>query len=183
MSIHTTHDQQCPDVSNSSNDNHVLMSPLLSQQLEKMMTVIRGMNTKIDNLETKLSQSLQQLSAAHTFLEENRELYLNLLESINTLSSENKIILEKNTKLYTEAIHSLQLEDHKVKKITTVFDHICKNNKIIENNVVNPLFESRVYNRFWRMNHLKKQSTMFGMMSESDGGQPLCKNLKNERPL
>ena len=159
---------------------HIFMSPLLSKQFETMMSVISTVADKIQTLEEKVQETMKQLSSTQTFLEENRQLYLDLLQSINTVSSENKIILEKNTKLYTEAIHSLQLEDHKVKKITTVFDKICKNNSIIENNIVNPLFESRVYNRFWRMNHTKKQSKILEMIHQNSFVELKQKNLKNE---
>lgn len=156
-----------------NNSQEILMSPILSQKFEKIDNKINNLHTKLTDVENKLSNLISQISNVNSFLENNRELYINLLKSINSISIENKSILEKNSQLYNQAMTEFKLKE-KNEKIMDIFNNITKNNKIIENNITSPLCESRIYNRFWRINHLEKQQKLCDLINER-------KNIKKKK--
>ena len=123
----------------------VLMSPLLSKKFELLESKIDLINQKYDKV--------------YQFLEDNRQLYLSMLEMINKASNDNNKILNENRKLYTDALKKIEdTEKQNMNEIRPIINNMLANNNNIENNILSPIFQSRVYNRYWRMNHINNTS-------------------------
>ena len=131
---------------NINNDTpEVLMSPLLSEKFELLESKIQSMNEKYNKI--------------YQFLEDNRQLYLSMLEMINKASNDNNKILNENRKLYTDALKKIEdTEKQNMNEIRPIINNMLTNNNAIENNILSPIFQSRVFNRYWRMNHINSAS-------------------------
>lgn len=144
----------------------ILMSPLLSQKFENIDHKMATLVDTVQQMALQVTSLQQHVSEMNTFLENNRTMYVNLLKSIESKSRENKHILEKNSQLYSEAV--LELQNEKANsRIVTIFDKICSNNTMLKNNMVSPVCESRIYNRFWRLNHVEKHNKLSKLIQES----------------
>ena len=133
-------------ISNEIDSPEILMSPLLSDKFDKINNDIKNLNKKCDKI--------------FNFLEENRQIYLEMLKMINNASSENNKILNENKKLYKEAIK--KIEDSKTEyDINPIINNMLENNKTIEdNNSFATSYQSRIYNRYWRLNYRKHNSNL-----------------------
>lgn len=147
-------------------ETQIMMSPLLSKKFEDIDKKLCNLCESLQTIASNVQNLNKNLSKVNTALENNRQMYVNLLQSINTVSNENKIILEKNSQLYSEAVQEMK-NDKANSRIVTIFDKICNNNTLLKNNMVSPLCESRIYNRFWRLNHLEKQNKLSKLIKES----------------
>lgn len=124
----------------------VLMSPLLSQKIENLENQISNLNSKYDKI--------------YSYLEDNRQMYLSMLKMINDASNDNNKILIENKKLYTDAIKKIENnEKQNIEEIRPIINNMLMNNKSFEKNILSPIFQSRVYNRYWRMNHIQNTSS------------------------
>jgi len=140
---------------NVNNDTpEVLMSPLLSNKFSNLEDKINNLNSKYDQI--------------FKFLEENRQLYLSMLKMINDASNDNNKILIENKKLYTDALKKIEntenTEKYNIDEIRPIINNMLINNKSFENNILSPIFQSRVYNRYWRMNHAQNNYIKFNPM-------------------
>tara|TARA_B100001094_G_C18149351_1_gene782713 strand:- start:1346 stop:1855 length:510 start_codon:yes stop_codon:yes gene_type:complete len=104
-----------------------------------------------DDISKKIDILSERLYKIENYLQNNRELYIDLLENINNLSIENKKILTENREMYTKALKKIEETEIKnMNEIRPIINNIGKNNQILENNILSPFNSSRVHNRFWR---------------------------------
>jgi len=122
-------------------DYEVLMSPLLSSKFEKM-------DKKLKNIET--------------YLNNNREIYMGMMEKIQQLSIDNKEILKENREMYTNALSKIEeTERNNMNELKPLIENIEKNNIRLEENMLKtPYYHSRMYNHFWRKNAVTSKNTM-----------------------
>lgn len=126
----------------------ILMSPLLSAKFEKIDAKLKTITESIQNI--------------NVFLEENRQMYSNMLTSITEVSNENKRILSENRKLYTDALKKIEeTEKQNMNELRPIIDTMNVNTKTIEENITSTMLQSRIYNRYWRLNHFNS-NTKFG---------------------
>jgi phenylalanyl-tRNA synthetase alpha subunit len=137
----------------------ILMSPILSQKFEQIDQMIKEIKDQNEHIQSSVCD-------IKTYIEENRQVYLKMLETINLVSNENKKILSENRKLYTDALNKIQeTEQENMDKITPIIKSMSNNTKLIENNITSPMFQSRIYNRYWRTNRFTNtQNRLRGLL-------------------
>ena len=86
------------DVNN--NEFQVLMSPLLSNRLEKMEQKIENLENTYNNINEKFDTILLQLNENSKRWEENKKTYLELLKENKILSQRNIHLLNENRDIY-----------------------------------------------------------------------------------
>ena len=130
------------------NDFEILMSPILS--------------TKFDSINKRLDK-------IDKYLGENREMYIDMLGTIEKVSGENKEILKENREMYTEALNKIEeTEKQNMNEIRPVINNMRLNNIRLEDNLFNsPFHHSRVYNRFWRKGCINNNSQIPDLTSTS----------------
>ena len=146
--INDTNIENEVDLLEKEDDFEVLMSPMLSNKFEN----IQG---RLDNIES--------------YLKENRDLYIDMLETIQKVSNENKKILKENREMYTEALKKIEeTEKQNMNEIRPVLNNMRENNLRLEENVFNTPFQnSRIYNRFWRRGGLTSQLPTISTLSST----------------
>ena len=141
-------------ISNSINDMdyEVMMSPILSNKLDNV-------DNKLENLDTNYNNITLKIDKIEEYLKENRDMYIDMLETINKVSSENRNILKENREMYTEALKKIEAaEVNNMNELRPVLNNMRNNNIRLENNMISPFYTSRVYNRFWRSGHIGNSS-------------------------
>ena len=146
-------------MNNNTSPPEILMSPILSQKFEHINQMIQEIKNQNEHIQSSVSD-------IKIYIEENRQVYLRMLEAINRVSNENKKILSENRKLYTDALNKIQeTEQENMDKITPIIKSMSSNTKLIENNITSPMFQSRIYNRYWRTNNLSNsQNRLRGIL-------------------
>ena len=119
------------DVNN--NEFQVLMSPLLSNRLERMEKKIENLEDTYGNINDKFDTIISQLDENSKRWEENKKIYLELLK-------ENKILSERNIDLLNEN------RDIYLKK----FNQIHEDNNDLIKNISTSNSEARNNNMYWR---------------------------------
>lgn len=129
-------------IEKSSNDDdyEILMSPLLSAKFEKIDTTLKNIEMYLNN---------------------NREMYMGMMETIQQLSIENKEILKENREMYTNALNRIEeTERNNMNELKPLIENIEKNNIRLEENMLKtPYYHSRMYNHFWRKNAVTSKNT------------------------
>ena len=136
---------------NQDKDYSVILSPLLSKRIDIL-------ENKISNIKNEFKIIINLLNEQNTFLKDNRNLYIDILNKINKQSKDNNIILKKNKELYNNILDKEKINDNPViKSILTDKD----------SRIFSPVFESRIYNRYWRMTP-KTKNKLFKSFIKSD---------------
>lgn len=122
-------------------EQHVIMSPLLSERFIKIEKKLEAIQENIEQVDNKFNQILDLLNENSQRWEENRKEYIELLKSNHNISEKNLTILNENRTVYLDAIN--KIDDNKLRPLLTKLED--NNNKLLNNNI-----DSRVYNRYWR---------------------------------
>lgn len=111
----------------------VLMSPLLSDRLNKMDIKLDKIHDEYVNINSKFDKIIELLTDNSERWDDNKVEYMELLKINKELSEQNMKVLSENRSIYTEKL-----------------DKIQEKNTDIINNIHNPTSEARRDNRYWR---------------------------------
>ena len=117
----------------SGKEYEVLMSPMLSNRLDKIENRIEKLSNVYNDIENKFSIILEKLDENSKRWEENKILYLELLKENKSLSKKNMELLNENRDIY-------------LKK----FNQIHEDNNDLIKNISNSNNEARNNNMYWR---------------------------------
>ena len=135
------------DKTSENNDFQVLMNPNLSNTLSKLENKISTLETSIQLINSNLNKIFETSSNIESILQENKKIYISLMKQNQQLSQKNLEVLKDNRKVYCDALDKLDTSEGEVKDL---LERLENNNKKLAGNIVDPLSESRVYNRYWR---------------------------------
>ena len=135
------------DKTSENNDFQVLMNPNMSNTLSKLENKIATLETSIHLINTNLNKILETSTNIESILQENKKIYISLMKQNQELSQKNLEVLKDNRKVYCDALDKLDTSEGEVKDL---LERLENNNKKLAGNIVHPISESRVYNRYWR---------------------------------
>jgi hypothetical protein len=135
------------DNTSKNNDFQVLMNPNLSNTLSKLENKINVLDSSIQVINNNLTKILETSTNIESILQENKKIYISLMKQNQQLSQKNLEVLKDNRKVYCDALDKLDMGEVEVKDL---LERLENNNKKLAGNIVHPISESRVYNRYWR---------------------------------
>tara|TARA_B100000575_G_scaffold291788_1_gene298514 strand:+ start:14428 stop:14889 length:462 start_codon:yes stop_codon:yes gene_type:complete len=120
-------------MSNNIDTHEIMMSPLLSDRLNRMDKKLDTIIKEYNDINCKFNKILELLEDNSNKWNDNKKEYISLLVENKDVSKHNMDFLNENRELYLEELNKIQ-----------------KNNSTLLNNIYNPDLDVRRNNRYWR---------------------------------